>query len=245
LIGGRILKNDDIEIFGRLPLRYAYQFLGENGFSKEADEIRTSQEKYKSYKSTLRRAKLVNFLDAKGTLDEFIEKYWPSGKTSKGQNQLKGLRRLFDSYSNDAGIEEDEIEEEGEGTSFAYEEDLKNYLANNLSIIEPGMNLYKDENDVDGIEYPVDPNNKRIDILAVDKNGIPVVIELKVSRGYEKVIGQCLYYKNRVKKLLETEKVRVVIIAREISQNLKTATEDLQDVQLFEYILSVKLAPVE
>ena len=152
---------------------------------------------------------------------------------------------MFDSYSNDAGIEEDEIEEEGEGTSFAYEEDLKNYLANNLSIIEPGMNLYKDENDVDGIEYPVDPNNKRIDILAVDKNGIPVVIELKVSRGYEKVIGQCLYYKNRVKKLLETEKVRVVIIAREISQNLKTATEDLQDVQLFEYILSVKLAPVE
>ena len=91
--------------------------------------------------------------------------------------------------------------------------------------------------------YPIDPNNKRVDILAVDRNGIPVVIELKVSRGYEKVIGQCLYYKNRVKKLLNAEKVRIIIIAREISQNLKTAIEDLSDLQLFEYKLSVKLEP--
>ncbi|MBW2075926.1 MAG: DUF91 domain-containing protein, partial [Deltaproteobacteria bacterium] len=121
----------------------------------------------------------------------------------------------------------------------------KNYLVSNLSIIEPGLNLYKDEKGVDGTEFPVDPNNKKIDILAVDKNGTPVVIELKVSRGYEKVIGQCLYYKNRIKKLLKTQKVRIIIIAREISQNLKTATEDLPDVQLFDYKLSVKLVPVK
>ena len=239
------MESEEIESFDRLPLRYAYQFLTEKGYSEKADEIRSSKDKFKSYTSTLRRAKLINFLDEKGLLDEFIEKYWINGKTPKGQNQIKGLRRLYDSYLNDSDMDEDEAEEEVEGTSFAYEEDLKNYLVSNLSIIEPGLNLYKNENDVDGVEFPVDLNNKRIDILAVDKNGTPVVIELKVSRGYEKVIGQCLYYKNRVKKLLKTEKVRIIIIAREISQNLKTATEDLPDVQLFEYKLSVKLVPVK
>lgn len=30
-------------------------------------------------------------------------------------------------------------------TEFAYEADLKNYLAKNLHIIEPGLKLYEDE----------------------------------------------------------------------------------------------------
>jgi hypothetical protein len=72
-----------------------------------------------------------------------------------------------------------------------------------------------------------------------------VVIELKVSRGYEKVIGQCLYYKNRLKQLLNSTKVRIIIIAREINPQLKIAIEDLPDVELFEYKLSVKLKAVK
>jgi hypothetical protein len=237
------MPNQEIEQYDNLPLRYAYQFLIDNSCSDVANEIRFSQEKYKSYKSGLKRAKIVNILDQKDLLNSFIEQYWHNGSTQKGQNYLNSLRRVFDSYLNDSDIEEDDAEEEAGESSFAYEEDLKNYLIANLSIIETGIKLYKDENGIDGIEYPIDPNNKRVDILAIDRDGIPVVIELKVSRGYEKVIGQCLYYKNRVKKLLNVEKVRIIIIAREISQNLKTAIEDLSDVQLFEYRLSVKLEP--
>ena len=90
-------------------------------------------------------------------------------------------------------MEEDDAEEEVVESSFAYEEDLKNYLIANLSIIETGIKIYRDENGIDGIEYPIDQNYKRVDILAIDRDEIPVVIELKVSRGYEKVIGQCLY----------------------------------------------------
>jgi hypothetical protein len=238
------MESEGVEFFDRLPLKYAYQFLSENGHSEKADEIRLSKDRFKSYTSTLRRAKIVNFLDEKGLLNNFIEKYWENGNTLKGQNQIKGLRRLYESYLNGSDVEEDEVEEEIEGTSFAYEEDLKNYLVSNLSIIEPGLHLYQDEKGVDGVEFPIDPNNKRVDILAVDRNGTPVVIELKVSRGYEKVIGQCLYYKNRVKKIINSERVRIIIIAREISQNLKTAIEDLPGVQLFEYKLSVRLEPV-
>ena len=238
------MKSEEIEVFDRLPLRYAYRFLNEQGHSEIADEIRSSRDRFKSYTATLRRAKVVNFLDEKGLLREFVEKYWVNGGTQKGQNQIKRLRRLYESYLNGSDTEEEEPEAETEGTSFAYEEDLKNCLVSNLSIIEQGMYLFQDENGVDGVEYPIDPNNKRIDILAVDQNETPVVIELKVSRGYEKVIGQCLYYKNRVKKITNKEKVRIIIIAREISQNLRTAIEDLPDVQLFEYKLSVILEPV-
>jgi len=141
------------------------------------------------------------------------------------------------SEANEEEAEEERIEE----TSFAYEEDLKDYLSKNLSVIESGFKLFESENGVDGVEYSVDAYNKRIDILAIDKNKTYVIIELKVSRGYEKVIGQCLYYKNRVKKLSNVKKVRIIIIAREISQRLRIATEGLADVELFEYKLSIKL----
>ena len=137
--------------------------------------------------------------------------------------------------------EEEDEEERIEETSFAYEEDLRDYLSKNLSVIELGLKLFKDKNGIEGIEYPIDADNKRVDILVIDKNNVPVIIELKVSRGYEKVIGQCLYYKNRVKQFLNSTKVRIIIIAREITPQLEIATEDLPDVELFEYKLSVKL----
>jgi RecB family endonuclease NucS len=103
------------------------------------------------------------------------------------------------------------------------------------------LKLYKDENGVEGLEYPIDANNKRVDILAIDQNNIPVVVEVKVSKGYEKVIGQCLYYRNHVKQMLNSEQARIIVIAREISNQLQTAVENLHDVELFEYKLSVKL----
>ena len=138
--------------------------------------------------------------------------------------------------------EDTEISDEG---SFAYEEDLKKYLVKNISLIESGMSLYSDaENDIDGIEFRVDENKKRVDILAIDKDNIPVVIELKVSKGYERVIGQTLYYRNRVKDIFSTDKVRIIIIARDVSNNLKVAIQGIEDVMLFEYKLSVDITLV-
>jgi len=173
-------------------------------------------------------------------LDTFINGYWPFGLTSKGINKVNQLRRLYDSFINDNDGDEEDEEESMEGSSFAYEEDLKNYLANNLKIIESGLKLYIDEDGKEGIEYSVDSNNKRIDILAIDKNKLPVVIELKVSKGYERVIGQTLYYKSCIKRIFKTDKVRMIIVAREITEQLKLASEEI-DVELFEYNLSIKL----
>jgi len=78
----------------------------------------------------------------------------------------------------------------------------------------------------------------------MDKNGIPVVIELKVSQGYEKVIGQALYYKGMIKQIFNQKNVRVIIIAKEITNRLKKATEDLPFVELYEYNLSVNVKKI-
>lgn len=230
------------EQFQGLPLKLAYAFLSDRGFGTKVEEIRQSKEQYKSYTSSLRRGKIVDLLQANHLLAEFIEQHWPFGKTEKGRRKIQRYRRIYDSFLTEKEKDEQEEEDEKiEETSFAYEEDLRDYLSSNLSIIEPGLKLYKDEKSTEGIEYPVDAENRKLDILAVDSESIPVIIELKVSRGYEKVVGQCLYYKARVKQLLQSPKVRIVVIAREITPQLKAATEELPDVQLFEYKLSVRL----
>src|SRR5262245_13378797 len=60
-------------------------------------------------------------------------------------------------------IETDE-ETDAEGSAeFAYEADLRNYLAKNLSVIEPGLKLYQEEG-ITGVEFPV--GGRFIDILA-------------------------------------------------------------------------------
>ena len=129
---------------------------------------------------------------------------------------------------------------EENGNEFAYEKDLQNFLAKNLSLIEPGLILYMEE-DITGIEFPV--GNRFIDILAKDKENNYVVIELKVSRGYDRVVGQILRYMAWIRKnhAEENQKVRGTIIAREISDDLLLACSETKNVELYEYNLSVSL----
>jgi hypothetical protein len=161
--------------------------------------------------------------------------------------------RLFDPTHDPAPIreatakkEEIETDEEtdAEGSAeFAYEADLRNYLAKNLSVIEPGLTLYQEEG-ITGIEFPV--GGRFIDILAVDAAGALVVIELKVSRGYDRVVGQLMRYMAWIGKNQAEpgQQVRGVIVAREIGEDLLLACSLLAGVQLFEYELSLKLKPV-
>ncbi|EJM12579.1 putative nuclease of the RecB family [Pseudomonas sp. GM18] len=129
-------------------------------------------------------------------------------------------------------------------TEFLLEKDLQRYLAENLGCIEPGLKLYEDE-DLRGIEYEAG-GGRRIDILAVDRNGAFVVIELKVSRGYDRVIGQLLRYMNWVRRDLAElgQKVRGIIVCRSMSEDLRLACSSMNDVELFEYKLSVAVTKV-
>ena len=129
-------------------------------------------------------------------------------------------------------------------TEFLLERDLQLYLAKHLDRIEPGLKLFDDEGAI-GLEFSAG-GGRRIDILAIDSAGGLVVIELKVSRGYEKVVGQLLRYRNWVKlNIAENgQRVRGIIICRKMSDDLRLACADLPDVELYEYQMSVSVARV-
>lgn len=125
---------------------------------------------------------------------------------------------------------------------FALESDLQNYIVRNLGVIEPGLRLYEEEG-ITGVEFSV--GGRFIDILAIDKDGRYVVIELKVSRGYDRVVGQLLRYMSWVEQIMETSQpVRGIIVAKEITADLKLATSRVPDIRLIEYEISFKLRPV-
>ena len=139
--------------------------------------------------------------------------------------------------------EETTVEQSSVGREFAYEADLRNYLAKNLSKLEPGLRVYEEEG-ITGIEFPV--GGRFIDILATDAKGGLVVIELKVSRGYDRVVGQLMRYVAWIKKNLAdpAQNVRGVIVARDISEDLLLACSMVPGVELFEYELSLSLKRV-
>lgn len=130
------------------------------------------------------------------------------------------------------------------GGEFAYETDLRNYLAKNLNKLETGLRVYEEEG-ITGIEFPV--GGRFIDILAVDAKGGLVVIELKVSRGYDRVVGQLMRYVAWIRKNLAepSQSVRGAIVAREISEDLLLACSMVPGVELFEYELSLALKRVD
>ena len=126
---------------------------------------------------------------------------------------------------------------------FPNESALRDYLSQNLHLIEPGLTLYNRDN-ISGIEYQA--GSGRIDLLAIDKNNILVVIELKLAESKDKVMGQLLRYKGWVANNLSEANsyVRGMIIGYDVSPDLYLAASQVQNVELFKYSLSVKIQKV-
>jgi endonuclease len=139
--------------------------------------------------------------------------------------QIDGSRfRLFDPGKDPAPIHSKPVlpdepppvsDEPVEPSEFAYESDLRDFLARNLTLIEPGLELYQDDG-ITGVEFPA--GGRFIDILAVDRDRNFVVIELKVSRVYDRVVGQVLRYMAWVRRnhAEDQQKVRGVIATRDL-----------------------------
>ena len=145
--------------------------------------------------------------------------------------------------TDDVGEEIAEDDDLGSRT-FAFERDLQNYLVRNLGLLEPGLKLYEDEDgEFTGVEFPA--GQRYIDILAVGSDDAYVVIETKVSRAYDRVVGQILRYMGWVKKNLAGEApVRGIIVASEISKDLILATSSVKGIRLVAYEISFKLKSV-
>lgn len=147
----------------------------------------------------------------------------------------------------DVGVQEPiaDASERDSPSEFAYESDLRDFLARNLAVVEPGLRFYQDaEEGITGVEFPV--GGRFVDILAVDAAGKLVVIELKVSKGYDRVVGQLLRYMSwiRLNQAEPGQEVRGIIAAREIWDDLRLACSELPSVSLYEYELSVRLRKV-
>jgi hypothetical protein len=237
------MMQPDLVDWKALPLREAYQFGIEHGFPTEISTIRDMEIEWDlSYTSSVRRGFVVELFKEKGIFETFKEAHWPNGNTPDGARRTRRYLKIKQQYDDflssgqplvPEGDEEGAFEQE-----FAYESDLRDFLSTNLRFIEPGLSLYQD-NVGKGIEYPVGTGG-RIDILAKDRSGKLVVIELKVSRGRNPTIGQLLYYMGWVDaNLAETGKSRGIIIAKEISDDLRLACQRVPGVSLYKYTLSV------
>jgi hypothetical protein len=133
----------------------------------------------------------------------------------------------------------EEADEQPDST-FALEAHLQGYLVKNLSSLEKGLELWCDS--PPSVEYWID--GRRIDVLAKDAHGMPVVIELKLDRGYDKVVGQALLYQALIAAKLKQQRVRIILVANEISYELKMACSKLVDVDLFEYAITMKIEKI-
>ncbi len=81
----------------------------------------------------------------------------------------------------------------------------------------------------------------------MDKYNNYVVIELKASKGYDRVVGQLLRYVAWIKKKQADagQSARGVILARQISDDLLLACSELNNVDLYEYQLSVSVQRID
>ena len=233
----------------RLPLLKAWPFLDVHGFGDASQEIQNSKDRVGSGSTTaLRRGRVIHLLKRENLLEAFIEKEWTYGATQRGRRSNERYERIYQQFlgeDEEDGADEDGHRVEEEEARFAQETDLRDYLAKNLHLIETGLQLWPLEDGDDPVEYAVNARGRRIDILAQDGDGVPVVIELKVSKGHEKTVGQALFYRAKVKETFEAERARIIIVAREISSELRAACSEVRDVTLFEYSISMTLENVE
>ena len=149
----------------------------------------------------------------------------------------------------EAVLGQEEISEEAEiqEASFGLEFQLRDFIAQNLHVVSihgKRLRLYVDPTGRDGIEYPtaVGP----IDILAVDETGAFFVFELKRARSPDRAIGQLARYMGWVRQTVgKGQAVNGVIVAKEISGNLRYAVSVFPNVSLFEYAVEFHLNPAQ
>ena len=225
-----------------LPLNLAYPFGAEHGLQAEMNEIRSMEIEWdRSYTSSVRRGFIVDLFQKRGILASFKERCWPSGLTDRGAHRCEFYLKLKSQYEDfllgrDTQDSAEENEAEVEEQQFAAESDLRDFLAKNLERIEPGLRLVE-RGGKTGVEFSIDDG--RIDILALDRDDKFVVIELKLSRGRSRTIGQLLYYMGWIDENLGNGPCRGMIIAREITGDLITAVKRVSGVSLLAYHLSV------
>jgi len=163
-------------------------------------------------------------------------KHHPSTRKRHGFFEYSGegrfrLRNEIDIPIEENSEEEDTIEENLEETQISLESDLETFILKDLTSVEDGLSPYQGDL---GEQFSVDSG--RIDVLAIDKEGNFVVIELKAGTATDSVLAQVLAYMADVKNTLAGQKrVRGIIIAYDFSNRLTSAVSLLENVAIMTY----------
>jgi len=126
--------------------------------------------------------------------------------------------------------------EEEFDTTFTFEKDLQEFISRNLNSLEEGLTLMQKEHQT---------SVGRVDVLAEDRDGTPVVIELKVGTAKKEVLGQILSYMASIKQEKGVEKVRGIIVANDFDYALKLASSQIPDLKLIKYVVKFEFKEVE
>jgi hypothetical protein len=120
---------------------------------------------------------------------------------------------------------------------------LQDYVFRNWKAIFPDLDLFQGSQ---GREFRTqDPSVGIIDFLCTDKKGGFVVIETKRETPDRQAIGQVLGYMGWVRQRLCTkgQSVRGILIANEVSDQLKLAATVIPDLALYCYEISFNVRP--
>ncbi len=209
---------------------YALQFLGASELLEyDERELRlgvTEKEARAFVKDWTRRHSWIDFKAEKdwfyyfGNPDirsstEFAVEYYAD--ISDIENGLAAFDR-----AKDAGVRLPDYSKKEFESILIDESLLEQFLEKHLATLEPGLKLVPRGRQYSTIVGP-------IDLLAKDKNGCYVVIELKRGRVADKVIGQVTRYVGFVgSTLTNLKKVRAIIVGKNIDKSLVYATKCLK-----------------
>jgi hypothetical protein len=117
--------------------------------------------------------------------------------------------------------------------TIVHERELQEILIEDPAQIEQSLRLI-------GSNYPA--GRRFIDLLCLDRNQNLVVIELKVSRAYDRVVGQLLFYMAWIKKhrAEANQTVRGIIVANKIIPDLILALSLVANVECLEFDKSTR-----
>lgn len=133
--------------------------------------------------------------------------------------------------------DEEEVERMAE-INMQMENDLENFLVENLHLIDKDLKLFQDEHGKSGRQYITEIGD--IDLLC-KKNNDFVVIELKKGRSSDKVVGQISRYIGWVKeKLANGNNVKGIIIVHDFDNKLKYAALANPNIELKYYKISIE-----
>lgn len=159
---------------------------------------------------------------------------WYKSKIKRGEISVPGFENI---EHNENGVEDNNSENEIFETidaSISLENDLHSYLASRVEEIEEGLVLADD-----GVEYQTDAG--RVDILANDATGNPVVIELKAGKAKDSALGQLLGYMGCIST---DQNIRGILVASNFDKRVIFAAKGLRNIKLLRYKVSFELQEI-